>query len=443
MSLNLENKTLIESIRMELKEFLLTKRQLSDKSLTAYVSTLSCLFNAVYPDDGDLTVDKLPLLEDVSKVLEVLNNHPEKYKKVAQKKSVLTALIVASNAELWKPTFDAITAEFKANLDKQEMSIEQTEGWVDKEEIDLILKKLEKNANLLYKKGHFITHNDLQDIQLYIILCLYSGKYFQPRRSQDFIEFKVRNIDKTKDNFLDKSELVFNTFKGRFVNVRGEVLEKAPQRIPVDPELKKILTKWIKVSKRDGGSDDYLLFDKQWKQMNATQLNQRVNKIFGREKGCGINQMRHTALTEKYGHLIQDHKDLAEDMKAMGSSILEAKYYIQAPAELGANGCHPDHVNPPLEKLEAKVDDEVVCLVVEDIELLEPTVPVKPPSEEPLPPAFLKVDKEVKKRVKKIVKIPEIDIMVSNENEVPIVATPKVVRKKSVKKTGSIIIAEL
>jgi hypothetical protein len=109
---------------------------------------------------------------------------------------------------------------------------------------------------------------------------------------------------------------------------------------------------------------------------------------------------------------------------------------------LGANGCHPDHVvgdfvplRPPIE--EVKVD-ETVCLVVEDIELLEPTVPVKPPSEEPL-----KVDKVVKKRVKKIVKIPEIEIMVSNENEVPIVATPKVVRKKSVKKTGAIIIAEL
>jgi integrase len=429
MSLNLENKTLRESIRMELKEYLLTKRQLSDKSLTAYVSTLSCLFNSVCPEAGELTVDKLPLLENVEAVLEVLNNHPDKYKKVTQKKSVLTALIVASNPELWKPTFDAITAEFKEKLDKQEMSIEQTKGWVDKEEIDLILKKLEKNANLLYKKGQFITDNDLQDIQLYIILCLYSGKYFQPRRSQDFIEFKVRNIDKTKDNYLDKSEMVFNTFKGRFVNVRGEVLEKAPQRIPVDPELKKILAKWIKVSKRDGGADDYLLFDKQWKQMNATQLNQRVNKIFGREKGCGINQMRHTALTEKYSHLIQDHKDLAEDMKAMGSSILEAKYYIQAPSPFeGADGCHPDHV---------KISEEVVCLVI-DNEGYEPVI------EEVIEEVIIEpIKKEVKKRVKKIVKIPEIEIMVSNENETPPVATPKMVRKKSVKKTGAIIIAEL
>ena len=417
MSSNLEIKTLRDCIRMELKEHLLTKRKLSDKSLTAYVSTLSCLFNAVYPDAGDLTVDKLPLLENVEAVLEVLKNHPEKYKKVAQKKSVLTALMVASNPELWKPTFDSIATEFIEKVDKQEMSAEQTEGWVDKAEIDEVLKKLEKNASLIYKKKD-LTDADLQEIQLYIILCLYSGKYFQPRRSQDFIEFKVRNIDKTKDNFLDKSEFVFNTFKGRFVNVRGEVLEKPPQRIPVDPELKKILTKWIKASKRDGADDDYLLFDKQWKKLNATQLNQRVNKIFGREKGCGINQMRHTALTEKYSHLIKDHKDLAEDMKAMGSSILEAKYYIQAPAE------------------------EVVCLVVEDPVPIVIEAEELPPLEETLPPIIEEV-KVVKKRVKKIVKIPEIEIMVSNENETPPVATPKVVRKKSVKKTGSIIIAEL
>jgi len=409
MSLKSEIKTLRDSIRMELKEFILARRKLSDKSLTAYVSTLSALYKEVYPE-SELTIETLPLLEDVDKVLNVINNHPEKYKKVVQKKSVLTALMVASNPELWKPTFDSIASDCKEKLDKQEMTAEQEESWVSKEEIDEVLKKLEKNANLLYKK-EVQTPADLQDIQMFIILSLYAGKYFQPRRSQDFIAFKTKNIDKLKDNFLDKGEMVFNSFKGRFVNVRGEVLEKPPQRIPVVPELKKILTKWIKTI----GDQEYLLFDVQGKQMNASQLNQRFNKIFGKEKGCGINQMRHTALTEKYGHLIQDNKELAEDMKAMGSSILEAKYYIQShpvpePISVidlsGANGSHPSH-NITIGEI---IDEPII---VED----------------------LKPKKKVVRKVKKTEEMPVLENMVSNIIIEPEITTPKKVRKPRVKKT--------
>ena len=360
MSLKSKNKIEVENIRMELKDYLLSKRKLSDKSLTAYVSTLSALFREVYPTiQTGLTIETLPLLNDVEKVMNIINNK----QKASQKKSVLTALMVASNPELWKTAFDNVAAECKAKLDKQEMTEEQEASWVSKEDIEEVLKKLEKNATVIYKKTE-LTGADLQEIQMFIILSLYSGKYFQPRRSQDFIAFKVKNIDKIKDNYLDKNDLVFNNFKGRFVNVKGQVLEKPPQRIPVTPDLKKILTKWIKSI----GDQEYLLFDVQGKQMNATQLNQRFNKIFGKEKGCAINQMRHTALTEKYGHLIQDNKDLAEDMKNMGSSILEAKYYIQD--FKGANGPHPSHII-------GEIDNMVSPILVEP-EIITPKKVRKP-----------------------------------------------------------------
>ena len=41
--------------------------------------------------------------------------------------------------------------------------------------------------------------------------------------------------------------------------------------------------------------------------------------------------MRHSFLTEKYGDGIAKKKELASDMKEMGSSIGEAKFYIQSP----------------------------------------------------------------------------------------------------------------
>jgi len=269
---------------------------------------------------------------------------------------------------------------------------------------------LEKNAMAIYKKKD-LTPADLQEIQQYIILCVYGGKYIAPRRSQDYFNFKGKDINKETDNYFDKdtNEFVFNSFKGRFVNTKdkdgnAKVLEKATQRVPIPPELKKIITKWFKTT-----DHDYLLFDIQGKKLNASQLNQRVNKMFGRTKGCGINQMRHTHLTEKYGHLIEDKKELIADMTAMGSSIDVSKYYIQshpvADITVGANGPHPSHIPE-----QPQVEVEVV---------------VPPPPEK----------KARKPRTKKVPEVPEFEITVLPDTVEPTVVAPVKVRKPRAKKT--------
>ena len=363
----------------------------------------------MFPEDTEgLTVEKIELMNNPALVEKIIETHETKYKKIAQKKVVLSTLAVIFELHVFRDMLLKLTREHKAVVDLQEMTPAQEEAWVDSAEMMAVLTKLEKNANAIYKKKD-LTPADLQEIQQYIILCVYGGKYIAPRRSQDYFNFKGKDINKATDNYFDKDtdEFVFNSFKGRFVNTKDKegnpkVLEKATQRIPIPVELKKIITKWFKTT-----GHEYLLFDIQGKKINASQLNQRVNKMFGKTKGCGINQMRHTHLTEKYGHLIQDNKDLAEDMTAMGSSILEAKYYIQShPVAEGANGPHPSHIPEP-----------------------EPT------------PAEPVVEKKARKpRTKKPVEIVEIDITLSPETTEPIIDTPKKVRKPRAKK--NIIIEE-
>jgi hypothetical protein len=87
-------------------------------------------------------------------------------------------------------------------------------------------------------------------------------------------------------------------------------------------ELKSILTKWIKIN-----PTDYLFFDYNRNQLDAIKMNQRLNAIF--KKKVGINQLRKTYLSGKYGHLIKIEEDKKTDMESMGSSIGVQKHYIK------------------------------------------------------------------------------------------------------------------
>ena len=172
---------------------------------------------------------------------------------------------------------------------------------------------MESNVNTLYKKKT-LNNTDLQDIQNYIILCILSGKYIPPRRSKDYVDFKIKDIDKDKDNYIEKKNMVFNSYKTAKTYQR--------QELPIPPELMKILNKWIKIN-----PTEYLLFDSNGKKLTNVKLTQRLNKIFG--KKASVNQLRHTYLSDKYQDTIKLNKDMADDMKAMGSSRSQEAIYIK------------------------------------------------------------------------------------------------------------------
>lgn len=373
-------KIILSNNKMDIKEYIKSKRPLSDKSLDTYSSIAVSLFKEMYNDD--LTIDKIDQLNNPEAVMAFIEGHQDKYKKLSQRKVVLSCLAVMFESDEFRKKLLETAKKLNAIVEKQEMTEEQSNNWVGKEVIETLLDKMTKNVNVLYKKPD-LTTADLQEIQQFIILNLFSGIHIPPRRSQDYNLFKVRNIDNTKDNYMDGNDFVFNTFKGRFVNTKAGIREIPPQRIPIPPELKKIITKWMKTH-----TNDFLLFDVAGKGLNSPQLNQRLNKMFGKEKGCGVNQMRHTHLTEKYGHTINEKKELIDDMKAMGSSIVEAKYYIQnhPPSALeGANGPHPSHIEPPAKK-PRKPRAKKVVEEPQEMPVLEVVVSIpEPPPEIPLP----------------------------------------------------------
>jgi len=253
-------------LKIALKEL---RPNLSASSITTYDSILRNLHKKVY--------EKAPIdmknFNNVKPILEELQKLP-----VNRRKTILSALTVLTDNKLYRDAMLDDIKEYNAEISKQKKTITQQENWLEPEELKRKFHLLKKNAELLYKKK-IIKPNDLQEIQNFIILLLFSGEHFPPRRSKDYTDFRIGNIDKQKDNYLEKNEMVFNSYKT--ATTYGQ------QRITVPPKVRTTLQKWFKIN-----LTDYLLFDENYEPLTAVKLNQRLNKIFDGKK-ISVNALRH------------------------------------------------------------------------------------------------------------------------------------------------------
>lgn len=289
-----------------IKELIKEKRPtLSNSSITTYVSILKNLHKKVF-EKNDVELDDF---DNTDRILDYLKDVPPN-----KRKTILSALVVITGKDEYRNKMNEDVSAYNAEIQKQVKSDTQRENWIESNKIQEIFRNLENDAKILYKKSNKSVA-DLQAIQNYIIVALLGGIYIAPRRSLDYVSFKIKgDIDREKDNFLDKNKMVFNTYKTAKTYGRQEV--------QVPSTLKSILTKWIKLN-----PTDYLLFDANMNKLTSVKLNQRLNKIF--DGKIAVNAMRHTYLTDKYKDVSEGNKRLARDMEAMGSSTNMADTYIK------------------------------------------------------------------------------------------------------------------
>lgn len=280
------------------------KPNISESSVKTYTSILKNLYKRVFKNDN-IDISKF---ENTAPIISFIKDlEPSK------RKTILAALVVITDNKRYRDQMMKDIEEYKSNESKQLKNDKQTESWVDTSDIETLLTDLEQNAITLYKKKS-LTPSDLQDIQNYIILCVLSGRYIPPRRSKDYVDFKIKGIDQEKDNYINKKNMIFNSYKTAKTYQR--------QEIPIPNDLLKILNKWIKVN-----PTEYLFFDSNNKKLSNVKLTQRLNKIFG--KKASVNQLRHTYLSNKYQDTIKLNKEMADDMAAMGSSRNQEQIYIK------------------------------------------------------------------------------------------------------------------
>lgn len=278
---------------------------ITKSSLKTYESILRNLYNKIF-DDEDYDMTKFG--KEVNKVIKFLKDMEPK-----KRKTILSALVVITDNKEYRELMLDDIKEYNKEEAKQTKSKSVNENWVEQDELLSLYNELKKEYKILYVKKNKKS-NEYQRMQDFIILSLLGGFYIPPRRSKDYVNFKIKNIDKDKDNYIEKNELVFNSYKT--AKTYGQ------QKIVVPTALKTIINKWLKIN-----PTDYLLFDSEYKQMNNVKLNQRLNKLF--DKKASVNALRKSYLSDKFGDMIELKNELDKTMNDMGSSRLQENIYIK------------------------------------------------------------------------------------------------------------------
>tara|TARA_R110000744_G_scaffold56867_8_gene119854 strand:- start:570 stop:1454 length:885 start_codon:yes stop_codon:yes gene_type:complete len=289
-----------------IKEYVSNKRStLSASSVRTYASILKNLYAKVF---GDTEYD-MEKFNNPTSTIKYLGDYPPN-----RRKTILSALVIITANKEYRDLMLKDVRDYNKEINQQEKTPEQEASWVSDGEIKEVYNDLKKNADIIYKKKD-MTGNDLQQIQNYIIMSVLGSIFIAPRRSKDYVDFKIKNIDDKTDNYMKKNKFYFNSYK-TFKTYGEQIVD-----IPV--QLRNIIIKWSKFN-----PTEHLLFDSNFNKLSAVKLNQRLNKIFQGKK-VGVNQLRHTFLTEKYGDTIKKEEEMKETMEDMGSSASMLKTYVK------------------------------------------------------------------------------------------------------------------
>jgi hypothetical protein len=236
------------------------------------------------------------------------------------RKTKLSAFIVAlddKNNSITKEV-DEIISNYreKVKVDKaknteretsQELTESQKKNYIPWSEVESIYKKLKIEAEPLFKLEE-LNVAQFRKLQDFVLLSLYV--LIDPRRSLDYTAFKIKNVDKEKDNYLlkkgKKSYFVFNQYKNSS--------RLGAQQIDIPNSLRNIIVKWT-----EKNPFDYLLVNSLGKPIGQSKLNEYLNQIF--KKKIGSSMLRHIYLTHKYGEV--NLGDLKETTENMGSSNID------------------------------------------------------------------------------------------------------------------------
>jgi hypothetical protein len=286
------------------KEILKKRPSLAESSIKTYKSVLSNIYKKVYPNDKEIDIEKFNNVDDFIKQLnDVAFN---------KRKTILAGLVVISGKKEYNKLMMEDITKHKMEEMKQTKNEKQEENWLDYKDVERIVNENESVAKALYNKPiHSIT--ELQHIQNYILLCLTTGIYVEPRRSIDWI-MKWKNYDVSKDNYVDfkKNKFIFQNYK------TAKTYHKVEIDIP--RKLKAILQKWFKIN-----PTDYVLFDRKFQSIMNVKITERLNNIFG--KRISTSMLRHIYITHKFGDV--NLKEIQDSATAMGNSPLQLLQYVK------------------------------------------------------------------------------------------------------------------
>jgi len=293
-----------------LKQYLQKEKSaISDSSVYTYSSILKSLFRKLNGKN----------FEDVKELISYFNKEPlsiiSKLKDVRpnRRKTIFAALLLLcmNNPKvynLYKNQMIIDSRQSHMELKEQNKTPKQKENWMSLNDIN---KKFEELYNTNYKlmNRKVLTKEQLHNIQDMVIMALYT--LVPPRRLLDYSHFKIKNINKDVDNYMDKNKFYFNKYK--------TYSKYGLQEVSIPPKLKLIIDKWCKIN-----PSDYIIMNERHPNTPLSQsgLSSRLNRIFG--KNISVNQLRHIYITEKVLKGMDKLSKIDKETEEMGTSTKTA-----------------------------------------------------------------------------------------------------------------------
>lgn len=267
---------------------------------------------------------------DIGKPLEsvddILSNHKEildnlmTYKPNIRKTKLSAFIVVLDEKEKTPEETAKIIDTFRKQLyfdaddtekeeSKQKLSATQEENYISWDEVMKIYEDLKTEAEPLFKIKN-LSKKQFTTLQNFVLLSMYV--LTPPRRTLDFVQFKIRDPNLETDNYMitkgkkKEAVLIFNAYKNS--------KRLGRQEVKVSNALRNIIQKWMLKNPHD-----YLLVNGKGEMLNQPRLNLMLNNIFG--KNIGSTMLRHIFLTQKYGDV--DLIDIQATTEAMGNNQIE------------------------------------------------------------------------------------------------------------------------
>lgn len=280
------------------------KPKISASSLKTYISLLKSLYRK-NNKDGDIN---LAWFNNQDDIIESLKDKP-----ASSRKTTYAALIaVADKNDKYKSALLDDGKTYDKFIKSQTKTEKQAENWKSFEEVKKVYDDMYSKVKPLLNAKQ-LSLSDYKKLQDFIIVALTAGVFISPRRSMDWVDMKIKNVDKEKDNYIEKSSFVFNKYKtAKFYET---------QRVDIPKPLKTILNKFIKLNPHE-----YLLTDDKGQKMTNVRLTQKLNRIF--DGAISTSMLRHIYLTEQLKDVpaLEKLEKMAADM---AHSPLQALEYVK------------------------------------------------------------------------------------------------------------------
>lgn len=284
------------------------KKNLSDNSLKTYKNQLKTLFKSIWKNEEFNYKNFFDNVDDVIKYLKSIDN-------INTRKTKAAALVILTMdkdkvVNKYRDLMKEDLEKYNNDIKKNKMTDKQKENWLKMEDINKIFNKMRKETKKYWNEKK-LNKDEFNELQRFIILSCYV--LIPPRRLKDYLNFKIKNFDLKKDNYLDKKnkEFVFNSYKT--AKFHGQ------ERVKIPSILQKILIKWM-----DKNNNDFLLVDFYNNQLKPSALTKILNSIFN--KKISVNMLRHIYITEKISPKIKELEEVAKDM---GHTTNEQKNYVK------------------------------------------------------------------------------------------------------------------